>query len=180
MPHCVYLRLSDCLFIKSGKLMAGKRSRRVSGREIRRRLLFKEYCTSTHRRHNMRGTYTIGGAPAQGTLQESCRNIGGTSGIATSVLPDASCTIKRPPCPHCPELSRTVPHFPTLTHTFCNSQVLPTEMFPNFQWIKKHLGRGTLLSLQLLLFSKGGKNRSQCQERKHFLEGLLGCTKNSF
>ena len=56
-PHCVYLRLSDdCLFIKSGKLMASKRSRRVSGREIRRRLLFKEYCTSTHRRHNMRGT----------------------------------------------------------------------------------------------------------------------------
>ena len=151
-PHCVYLRLSDdCLFIKSGKLMAGKRSRRVSGREIRRRLLFKEYCTSTHRLHNMRGS-----AQYEGHLfKEHCKRVAGTLAGAVA-LPHLSCLTPHAPSsapcapivPNCPTLSHSVPYCPTLSQRFCNSQVLPTETFPNSQWVKKHVGRGTLLAVQ--------------------------------
>ena len=116
---CIYLRLSDCLFIKSGKLMAGKRSRRVSGREIRRRLLFKEYYTSTHRQHNMRGT-----AQYEGHLfKEHCRRVAGILAGAVA-LPHLSCLTPHAPSsapcapivPNCPTLPHTVPHCPKLSH----------------------------------------------------------------
>ena len=110
-PHCVYLRLSDdCLFIKTGKLMANKRSRRVSGREIRRRLLFKEYCTSAHQRHNMRGTEQYEGH----LFKEYCKRVAGTLAGAVA-LPHLSCLT-----PHAPSSAPCAPivqHCPTLSHS---------------------------------------------------------------
>ena len=121
--HCVYLRLSDCLFIKSGKLMASKRSHRVSGREIRRRLLSKENCTSTHRLYNMRGTTQYEGH----LLEEHCKRVAGTLAGAVA-LPHLSCLTPHAPSsapcapivPNCPTLSYMVPHCPILSHTVPN------------------------------------------------------------